>query len=179
MSIGDIAGYVFVATLLGLLSWSLWRMRRRWLYLSLAGSFLGAELIIRLLSPLLFPRDRPYGLTYELNPARIAEEDLVWPNRILIFLLTSLTLWVVCRPQRRDVLVGAGAALVVGGGWPNLVEPWMRGYTTDYIALGSIVMNIADLCLVLGLPILLIGVIRAEVRGASRGPESDSGGAGS
>lgn len=175
MSAGGILGYLFVGGLLAILSWGIWRMRPRRPYLILALGLLGAELLLRAASPVLFPANAPRGLTYEANPVVQGAEDLVWPNRVLIFLLTAMALWLLVRPMREGLLVGAGQALVVAGGWPNLLEPLMRGHTTDYIALGDafgdIVLNLADVCLVLGLPVLLVGLVRGEIQSGDDRPD--------
>jgi hypothetical protein len=165
LSPGDILGYLFVGALLASFAFALFRMRPRAPYLLVAAGLLAVELAMRALSPILFPRDAPAGLTYARNPAVQSEEDLLWPNRILIFLVTAAALWLLCRPQRRGLWVGIGLALVTAGGWPNLLEPLMRGYTTDYIALGPLVLNLADLCLVLGVPLLVAAVVVGEIRG--------------
>lgn len=164
MRLGDLLGYLVVGGLLASLTVALLRMRRRWVYVALAAAILAADLVIRVLSRYLFPPEAGTGFMHALNPARGGAEDLTWPNRALIFLLTSLALWLAFRPRRRSVLIGIGLALVTAGGWPNLLEPLMRGYTTDYLAVGPIVLNLADASLVLGLPVLLAGVLHSELK---------------
>jgi len=170
VAVGEVLGYLFVGALLASFAYGLFRMRPRAPYLILAAGLLAVELAMRALSPFLFPRGAATGLTYARNPMVQSEEDLLWLNRVLIFLVTAAALWLLFRPQRRGVWTGVGLALVTAGGWPNLLEPLMLGYTTDYIALGPLVLNLADLCLVLGVPLLVTAVVLGEVCGRRRGP---------
>jgi hypothetical protein len=165
MSLTDLLGTLAGAAALAALARALFKLRPRRAYLAAALALLLADLGLRLLSPAAAPgRASTSVFVHERNPARVEEDDLGWPNRVVVGLVVSLALWLTVRPARSALLVGTGLALAVPGGWLNLIEPLLMGYTTDYLALGDLVLNLGDLGLVAGLPLVLAGVVAGEVR---------------
>lgn len=160
-------GAVALAVLVALLGRALVRMRPVWPYLGLALAVIATDLAFRhaVHAGVHVPG---LALSEEHNPAGEDLGDLGWPNRLMAFGVTALAVWLTFRPQRRSPPVGAGLALTVTGGMVNLAEPLLRGYTTDYIVAGDFVLNVADVALVLGVPLAVAGVVQAEWSQARR-----------
>ena len=163
MTWGDIAGLVVVGGALALLAWALLRMRPLGPYLAGAAALLLCDLALRLAAPRVFPEYGTGIFVFTTNPAASEPEDLGWPNWAAAALVVALALWLAVRPARRSVAVGTGLVLVVPLGGLNLLEPALRGFTTDYLLLGDLVLNLADLALMAGLPILLLGLLHWEL----------------
>jgi signal peptidase II len=62
----------------------------------------------------------------------------------------------------RTVLVGFG--LVIGGGLGNLVDRVRLGYVTDFILHGSSAFNLADVAILTGTALILIGLAGSFLR---------------
>jgi signal peptidase II len=72
------------------------------------------------------------------------------------------------RALGRPVLVGFG--LVIGGGLGNLVDRVRLGYVTDFILHGNNAFNLADVAILVGTMLILVGLaaslLRPRVRAA-------------
>jgi len=168
----EVAGSLLVALLLVLLARALLRMQPRWPYFVLAWALVICDVAFRHAAG-VGVRIPGLELTPARNPAGRDIADLAWPNRVVAFAFTGLALWLYARPQRRSRLVGVGLALAVPAAALNLGEPFLRGYTTDYLVLGDLVLNVADAGLAVGVALACAGVVVAEVRAAraARRPE--------
>ena len=60
----------------------------------------------------------------------------------------------------------AGAGLLVGGGLANGLERLVSGAVTDFILVGRVVVNLADVAVVIGIAILTIDYARENLRRA-------------
>jgi lipoprotein signal peptidase len=161
-------GTLFVGSVLALLAWALLRMRPLWPYLCAATALLLLDAGLRAISALAFPEYGSGPFVHCWNPAARTSEDLSWPNWIAMGALTAMAAWLAFRPARRSVAVGVGLALIVPSGWLNLVEPLLRGGTTDYLMAGDWVWNLADVALLAGIGVLLGGLAHWELLGGRR-----------
>jgi signal peptidase II len=66
----------------------------------------------------------------------------------------------------RSVLVGFG--LLIGGGAGNLLDRVRHGYVTDYIVHGNQVFNLADVSILLGSVVIVVGVCHTYLRTHAR-----------
>ena len=61
-----------------------------------------------------------------------------------------------------------GLALILSGGISNLIDRLFRGYVIDYININELikypVFNIADICIVIGVVIMIISIIISTVK---------------
>ena len=62
----------------------------------------------------------------------------------------------------RPVLVGFG--LVIGGGVGNLVDRLRLGYVTDFILHGNNAFNLADVAILVGTLLILVGLVASLAR---------------
>lgn len=163
MSTGDVLGTLLLAAALAALVLALARRVPLRPYVLLALLLLIADVALRSAAPVFFTADPDVGLVHAINPVEVNELDLDWPNRVVAFLVVGLAVWLTARPHPRSRVVGIGLACAVPGGLLNLIEPMLRGYTTDYLAIGGFAINLADGGLALGLPIMAVGVVVGEV----------------
>jgi lipoprotein signal peptidase len=68
---------------------------------------------------------------------------------------------------RRSVVPGWAAGLVIGGALSNLVDRTLLRSVRDFLAIGPVVLNVADLAVVLGLAAALVAArpVRATTVG--------------
>jgi signal peptidase II len=66
------------------------------------------------------------------------------------------------RALGRPVLTGFG--LVIGGGLGNLVDRVRLGYVTDFILHGNSAFNVADVAILVGTMLILVGLVAALLR---------------
>lgn len=96
-------------------------------------------------------------------------------NRVFIILLSVLLIFVMGLFMIKDIkkyplstdFIWTGYALLFGGIIGNLVDRLFRGYVVDFISLNIVgypfpVFNIADLCITIGVVILVIKYLKEE-----------------
>ena len=81
--------------------------------------------------------------------------------------VAGVFVWVF--PKKGRCAEKLGTALVLGGGLSNLYDRLKRGYVVDYFSirfkkLQRIVLNLGDVCILLGAVILLLAEIAESVR---------------
>lgn len=82
----------------------------------------------------------------------------------LVVLLGVWAMVLLRRPVRCRPLFGLALALVVGGAVSNVAEAAVRGSVTDFIAVGAIATNIADLAMMAGTVCLLLTGLYVHMR---------------
>lgn len=82
-----------------------------------------------------------------------------------VFIVSALALVAVAAWQSAHThWEQAGFGLIVGGGLANLLDRLMDGYVTDMIQIGSFpVFNLADVCINIGVALLLLGVVKNKM----------------
>jgi len=122
----------------------------------------------------------PFSLTYQTNTGA-AFSLLHDTHSVLILLLNALVLAFFLYLIRPYLNLRAGrlaAALVLGGAAGNLIDRVVRHHVVDYVnfyvspQLHWPVFNLADTCIVIGVALLVLLVLRSE-RTRSDEPESD------
>ncbi len=87
---------------------------------------------------------------------------------IMNIIVIGLLMWSIINKKERiktiEVILGA---LIIGGGLSNLADRILRGYVVDYLDINPLfkypVFNFADACIVIGIIIFIIYVIRGEL----------------
>lgn len=112
----------------------------------------------------------------------------IFPSLGNVFMLLAMLVCVAIlyyypRIPRQDRLLRLSMAFLLGGALGNLIDRLHQGFVTDFISFLNIpVFNIADLCIPIGVTLLIIGLWRQErnmgLRQASveRGEDSGDGG---
>jgi len=98
------------------------------------------------------------------------------PRDVMIAFLTALTIFVghrLVRAADEERMPAVAAALVIGGAVGNLVDRAAFGAVHDFIVLGPIVANVADIAVLVG----VIGCVRS-VHSHGRGAGFSVGGRG-
>lgn len=79
-----------------------------------------------------------------------------------IIILCILLYFLIKNHKNIHKLIKTSLVLIIGGGASNLIDRLLRGYVVDYIDINQIfnypVFNIADMCVVIGV-VLLVGYI--------------------
>lgn len=118
------------------------------------GSVAGADQAAKLASGRL---DAVPGITPVRNPAStLAIIDIGrWPGAVLMLLgLVLAAAWLLPRAVGRQQALGA--VLLLGGAAGNLVDRLTLGSVRDFLAIGPVVVNLADLAVVTGLALWLL-----------------------
>ena len=79
---------------------------------------------------------------------------------------------VVLRRKRPRPLVQAGLMLMLGGALGNMIDRFWTGYVPDMIELLFVdfaIFNVADICLVAGCLMVMIGILREDGTGEKHG----------
>jgi signal peptidase II len=66
------------------------------------------------------------------------------------------------RVLHRTVVIGFG--LIIGGGLGNLVDRVRLGYVTDFILHGNSAFNLADVAILTGTMLILVGLVATFLR---------------
>ena len=77
---------------------------------------------------------------------------------VSITLLAAIAVYTGRRHQRYHA---SGVGMLVGGGLANALERLFSGAVTDFIVVGSVVANLADAAIVLGIAMLTTDYVRA------------------
>jgi len=87
---------------------------------------------------------------------------------VVLALVSILVLAIVVRytTQHRAMFHAAGVGLLVGGGLANGLERLVSGAVTDFVVVGPVVVNLADVTIVIGIAILTVDCARANLRRA-------------
>jgi signal peptidase II len=83
--------------------------------------------------------------------------SVVW---LLLAAAGVLTMMVLAERWRGRV--GLGAALLIGGGAGNLLDRLVFGAVTDFIAVGPVAINLADVALLVGAIAMSVRLARAK-----------------
>lgn len=73
----------------------------------------------------------------------------------------------LCSGRVKSPLLATSLTLIVAGGIGNLIDRIFRGFVVDYVDVRIInfaIFNLADCCVVIGTALLLLHVIRTELR---------------
>lgn len=106
-----------------------------WLLILLVSLNLGVSVAVREIEIFYIQNQDPFGLPIGFWPA------------VLILIFVSVGLWKLGLWTRYPLF----AALVLAGGWSNILERVWRGGVTDYIPFIFSYINLADLQIWLGL----------------------------
>jgi len=80
-------------------------------------------------------------------------------SMIFSVLVVGIIFYYFPQVTRQDWLIRTALALQAGGALGNLIDRLTIGHVTDFISVGSFpVWNVADACLTVSVPILLIGL---------------------
>ena len=83
-----------------------------------------------------------------------------------IFVIGSILSFVILKQNKLEGKVIVGSIFIIAGGIGNLIDRIFRGYVVDYIDINPLfkypIFNLADIFIVLGSIILVIGVILSE-----------------
>ncbi|TML48334.1 MAG: signal peptidase II [Actinobacteria bacterium] len=132
--------------------------RPHWMTLAAVGLYIVAldqatkELVRSTLSP---GEDLHLAGTFSIEPFRMSVLATLAVAALLVFLARVGTL-------DRPVLVGFG--LVIGGGVGNLVDRLRLGYVTDFILHGNNAFNLADVAILVGTLLILVGLVASLAR---------------
>jgi len=91
-------------------------------------------------------------------------------NSIVIFILISIIVigvlikLLLSKKEELNKSIIASFSLIISGGIGNLIDRFFRGFVIDYIDISPIikypVFNFADICIVIGIIILIIDLIK-------------------
>lgn len=94
-------------------------------------------------------------------------------NSILILFMNIIILgmgllYITIKFNSLDKIVNISLLLVLGGGIGNLIDRAFRGYVIDYIDINNLfefpIFNIADICVVIGVTIIIIYILSESIR---------------
>jgi signal peptidase II len=118
------------------------------------------------------PDGSPLRLTYVVNPGMFFGTGASSTLTLLLplaMIIGALVIYWRFR-QSKSVLLNVGAGLFIGGTLGNLVDRIIQGHVTDFIEVVSsggdvsTVFNLADLCIIVGIFILEVFLIRYIIR---------------
>ena len=97
----------------------------------------------------------------------------IWNSRILLIGLNLLIIFTIVKlllskKYEFTSLMRLAYSLILAGGIPNLIDRLFRGYVIDYIDVNELfsypVFNIADICIIIGIVIIMITVITKTIK---------------
>ncbi|TML74094.1 MAG: signal peptidase II [Actinobacteria bacterium] len=147
--------------------------RPHWMTLAAVGLYIVAldqatkELVRSTLSP---GEDLHLAGTFSIEPFRnpgIAGGGLAGnavPMSVLATLAVAALLVFLARVGTLDRPVLVGFGLVIGGGVGNLVDRLRLGYVTDFILHGNNAFNLADVAILVGTLLILVGLVASLAR---------------
>ena len=91
------------------------------------------------------------------------EGHAVFMSTLATAAIASL-LWFLARVRALDRTVLVGFGLVIGGGLGNLVDRLRLGYVTDFILHGNSAFNLADVAILTGTMLILVGLVAMFLR---------------
>ncbi len=106
-------------------------------------------------------------LRYAENPGIAFGVRLPSPwQELLILGALAVVLVVAIRSQTLVSRIGYG--LILGGALANVIDRWIHGFVTDYVAVGTFpIFNLPDSCITVGVGLLLVesmGIMRGTRR---------------
>ena len=82
---------------------------------------------------------------------------------IIVFIV-----YIIKNLRQKDAKLNIAISLVLGGGIGNLIDRIFRGYVIDYIDINNLfsfpVFNLADICIVLGIVIIVIDMLLENIK---------------
>ena len=116
---------------------------------------------------------------------------LYWQNRgaafgtlqnagpILTVVRIAIAIFIVFfyqKAETKDRLMRVSLSLMLGGAIGNLIDQFMLGFVTDFIAVGKFpIFNVADSCVTIGVGLMLLDMIIKEKNGSKTDPEVKPG----
>jgi len=80
------------------------------------------------------------------------------------------------KAETKDRLMRVSLSLMLGGAIGNLIDQFMLGFVTDFIAVGKFpIFNIADSCVTIGVGLMLLDMLIKEKNGSKTDPEVKPG----
>ena len=82
---------------------------------------------------------------------------------IIVFIV-----YIIKNIKQKELKLDIGISLVLGGGIGNLIDRIFRGYVIDYIDINNLfsfpIFNLADICIVLGIGIMVIDMLLEYIK---------------
>ena len=116
---------------------------------------------------------------------------LYWQNRgaafgtlqnagpILTVVRIAIAIFIVFfyqKAETKDRLMRVSLSLMLGGAIGNLIDQFMLGFVTDFIAVGKFpIFNVADSCVTIGVGLMLLDMLIKEKNGSKTDPEVKPG----
>ena len=116
---------------------------------------------------------------------------LYWQNRgaafgtlqnagpILTVVRIAIAIFIVFfyqKAETKDRLMRVSLSLMLGGAIGNLIDQFMLGFVTDFIAVGKFpIFNVADSCVTIGVGLMLLDMLIKEKNGSKTDPEAKPG----
>lgn len=80
------------------------------------------------------------------------------------------------KAETKDRLMRVSLSLMLGGAIGNLIDQFMLGFVTDFIAVGKFpIFNVADSCVTIGVGLMLLDMLIKEKNGSKTDPEVKPG----